>query len=58
MYHWRVGLAYCIQSNTFTLSLKTGFVIYIFQQLTLILGFCVPENGKYGLFSKKYCLIE
>ena len=58
MYHLRVGLAYCIQSNTFTVSRKNGFVIYIFQQLTLIIGFCIPENGNNGLFSKKYCLIE
>ena len=58
MYHWREGLAYCIQSNAFTVSRKHGFVNYDFQQLTLILGFCAPKNGNNGLIFKTYCLIE
>ena len=56
MYHWRVGLAYCIQRNAFTVSY--GFVNYDFQQLTLILGFCAPKSGNNGLISKNCCLIE
>ena len=58
MYQRREGLANCIQSNTFTVSRKYGFVNYDFQQLTLILGFCAPKNGNNGLISKTYCLIE
>ena len=43
MYHWRVGLAYCIQKLK-TVSCENGFVKYDFQQLTLILGFCAPKK--------------
>ena len=54
MYHWRVGLAYCIQTLK-TVSRENGLVNYDFQELTLILGFCAPKNGNNGLI---LCFIE
>ena len=50
-----LGLLY---TNAFTVLRQNGFVNYDFQQLTLILGFCTPENGNNGLIPKNYCSIE
>ena len=42
-----------LYTNAFTVSRNNGFFNYDFQQLTLILGFCVPKNGnRMDLFPK------
>ena len=41
-----------------TVSRENGFVNHHFQQLTLILGFCIPKNGNNGFIPKNYCLLE
>ena len=50
-----LGLMY---TNAFTVSCEKGFVNYGFSKLTLILGFCAPENGNNGLIPKNCCLTE
>ena len=50
-----LGLMY---TNAFTISCEKGFSITTFSKLTLVLGFCTPENGNNGLIPKNCCLTE
>ena len=50
-----LGLMY---TNAFTVSREKVLSITTFSKLTLILGFCAPENGNNGLIPKNYYSIE